>query len=124
MLPDGEPRPWKPIPMKNLEDILKGIIPCFIQYWEILKIADVSGSCWHRYKSWIRIRVALIDLHQNSPLTLRQGFWSQTRVDVQPLEARPLGNGEVREEFDVDNHYVGPASKPSSTIVPYYSGLS
>ena len=25
MLPDGEPRPCKPIPMKNLEDILKGI---------------------------------------------------------------------------------------------------
>ena len=86
----------------------------FIQYWEILKIADVGGSCWHCYKSWTeywtRIRAALIDLHQDSPLTLRHGFWPQTRLDVQPLEARLLENGEVREEFDVDDHYVGPAS--------------
>ena len=113
MLPDGGPRPCKPIPMKNLEDIIKNI-SSFIQYWEILKIADVGGSCWHRYKSWIqywtRVHVALIDLHQDSPFTLRQGFWPQTCVDVQPLEARLLENGEVCEEFDVDDHYVGPAS--------------
>ena len=25
MLPDGEPKPCKPIPMKNLDDIAKGI---------------------------------------------------------------------------------------------------
>ena len=31
ILPDGEPRPCKPIPIKNLEDIVKGI-SCFIQY--------------------------------------------------------------------------------------------
>jgi hypothetical protein len=42
MLPDGEPRPCKPTPMKNLEDIVKGI-SCFIQYWESLKIAAGVG---------------------------------------------------------------------------------
>ena len=68
MLPDGEPRLCKPIPMKNLEDIVKGTSG-FIQYWEMLKRADVGGSCWHSYKSltqyWIRVCDALIDLHQN-----------------------------------------------------------
>jgi hypothetical protein len=114
MLLDGEPKPCKPIAMKNLEDILKGI-SSFIQYWENLKVADVGGSCWHRYGSWIhywtRVRAALADLYQDNPYTLRQGFWPQTRVDVQASEARLMENGEVREEFDVDDHYVGPASQ-------------
>ena len=41
---------------------------------------------------------------------MRHGFWPQTCVDVQVLEASILENGEVREEFDVDDHYVGPAN--------------
>ena len=53
MLPDGEPRPCKPITMKNLENIVKGISD-FLQYWKSLKIVDVGGSCWHRYGSWIQ----------------------------------------------------------------------
>ena len=44
---------------------------------------------------------------------MKQGFWLQIRVDVQPLEASLLENGEVCEAFDVDDHYVGPASKRS-----------
>ena len=98
MLPDGEPKPCKPIAMKNLEDILKGISG-FIQYWESLKDADVGGSCWYRYGSWIhywiRVRDALADLHQDSPDTLRQGFWPKTRIDVQASDAHLLANGEV-----------------------------
>jgi hypothetical protein len=89
-----------------------------------LKITDVGGSCWHRNGSWIqywtRLRAALAYLHQDSPHTLRQEFWPQTRVDVQALEACLLKNGEVREEFDVDDHYVGPATQrppPSFRIV-------
>jgi len=80
-----------------------------------LKVADVGGSCWHRYGSWIhywtRVRVALAYLHQDSPDTLRHGFWPQIRVDVQASEACLLENGEVREEFDADDRYVGPASQ-------------
>ena len=56
------------------------------------------------------VRVALADLHHDSPLTLRQGFWPQTCVNVQPSKASLLENREVREEFDVDDHYIGPAS--------------
>jgi hypothetical protein len=68
MLPDGKPKSCKLTAMKNLEDILKGI-SSFIQYWESLKVADIGGSCWHRYGSWIhywtRVRAALADLHQD-----------------------------------------------------------
>ena len=79
-----------------------------------MKITDVGGSCWHRSRNWIQywthVRAALADLHQDTPLTLRHGFWSQTCVYVQASEANLLGNGEVREEFDVDDHYVGHVS--------------
>jgi hypothetical protein len=116
MLPYGEPRPCKPIAMKSLEDILKGISN-FIQYWESLKIADVGRSCWYRYGGWIhywtRVHAALVDLHQDSLHTLRHGFWPQTRVDVEALEVCLLGNEEVCEEFDMDDHYVGSASQRS-----------
>ena len=66
------------------------------------------------YESWIQywtyVRAALANLHQDTPLTLRYGFWPQTRIDVQASEASLLGNGEVCEEFDVDDHYIGPTS--------------
>ena len=44
---------------------------------------------------------------------MKQGFWPQTRVDVQPLEASLLENGEVCEAIDVDDHYVRSASNRS-----------
>lgn len=34
MLPNGKPKPCKPIPMKNVQDIMKGMSR-FIQYWDI-----------------------------------------------------------------------------------------
>ena len=98
MLLDGEPKPCKPIPMQNLEDIVKGISR-FIQYWESLRVADVGGSCWLRYGSriqyWTYVRGALANLHQDIPVTLRHGFWPQTRVNVHAAEASILENGEV-----------------------------
>ena len=63
----------------------------------------------------------MADLHHDSPLTLRQGFWPQTRVNVQPSEASLLENKEVSEEFDVDDHYIGPASNcpPPSFVLQW-----
>lgn len=43
VLPDGGSKPCKPIPMENVEDIVKGISN-FIQYWECLRVADIDGS--------------------------------------------------------------------------------
>lgn len=116
MLSHGKPKPCKPTPIKNVQDIIKGI-STFIQYWECMWVVDVGGSFRHPYGTWIgywiHIRSTLMDLHQISSLTLRHAFWLQSHVDVLMLEARVLGNGEVHEEFNEDEHYVGPASNRS-----------
>ena len=60
---------------------------------------------WIQY--WIHVLAALEDLHQDTPLTLRHGFWRQTHVDIQSSETSLLENREICEEYDMDNHYVG-----------------
>ena len=52
MIVDGEPKPCKPIPMKNVEDIIKGISG-FIHYWGYLRVANVRGLFCHQYGTWI-----------------------------------------------------------------------
>ena len=52
-------------------------------------------------------------LCQDSPPTLMHGFWPHSHVEVLPLDARLLGNGEVHEEFKEDNRYVRHASNCS-----------
>ena len=59
---------------------------------------------------WTYVCVVLANLHQDSPLILRHGFWPQNCVNVQALETSLLGNEEVHKEFDIDDHYVGLAS--------------
>ena len=99
-----------------MEDIIKGILG-FIQYGECLWVVDVGGSFHHPYGTWVGYWICVHStftyLHQNSPLTLRHGFWLQSHVDVPTLEARILGNKEVREEFNEFKHYVGPTSNRS-----------
>ena len=96
ILLDRKPKPRKPIPMKNVKDIIKDI-SCFIQYWDSLRVMNVGGSLRHQYERWIgywtRVRSTLMDLHQDSPLTLRHSFWPQSRVEVHVLEARFLKMG-------------------------------
>ena len=73
MLPNGKPKPCKPIPMKNVEDIMKGMSH-FIRYWDIygkqiiLVIIVPPNENWIGY--WTHFCVALTDLYQDSPFTL------------------------------------------------------
>jgi hypothetical protein len=46
MLANGELKPCKPIPMKNVEDVIKSILG-FLQYWDCLRVVDVGGSFHH-----------------------------------------------------------------------------
>jgi hypothetical protein len=86
---------------------------------------DVGRPFCHRYGTWIgywtRVRSTLIDLHQDDLCTLRHGFWPQNRMDVNALEAtRLLDNVKVCEEFNEDDHYIGPTSNhppPSFRVV-------
>ena len=41
--------------------------------------------------------------------TLTQGFWPQSRLTVVESDIMFFSNGNVREEFAIDEHYVGPA---------------
>ena len=82
-----------------------------------LRVTDVGGSFRHHYETWIGyqtcVRSDLMDLHQDSPLTLRHGLWPQSCVDVRALRARLLDNEKVREELDQEDHYIGHASNHS-----------
>lgn len=117
---------------ENLKDIVKYIISCFIHYSESLRVVDVSWSCPYSYMSWIqfwiRVHTALQNLHQNSPLTLRHGFWAKTCVNVQALEASNIcRNWNICKEFDVNNYHGRRASNypPSSfrIAVNYHKGI-
>ena len=77
----------------------------------IYKYRDIGGSYSHEYGIWIRcwtcVRSTLMDLNQNNPIYMRHNFWSQCCVDDPASNARLLGNREVCEELDKENHYVG-----------------
>src|SRR5665213_3542773 len=112
MLPDGEPKPCKPDPMRNGPDIIKGISG-YIEYWKELCEEDITRVVRDTHKPlieyWDRIRTTLqeggVDTHTN----LTQGFWPQSRVTALGTDAMFFSNGEVHEEFAADEHYVGPA---------------
>ena len=102
MLPNGKPKPCKPIPMKDVKDIIKDI-SYFIQYWDHLHVVDVGGSFCHQFNTsigyWIHICSTLMRLHQESPflwgmvsghkvmwmfLHWRLGFWVMGRFGRSP----------------------------------------
>ena len=58
---------------------------------------------------WNRIHSALMTLGGDTRTTLTQGFWPQSRLMVVKSDTMFLSNGDVREEFALDDHYVGHA---------------
>ena len=112
MLPDGEPKPCTPSPMRNGPEIIKGISG-FIQYWKELCEEDITRRVRDTHEPliayWERIRSALLAPDVDTHSCLTQGFWPQSRVTVVESEAMFFNNGDVREEFAADDHYVGPA---------------
>ena len=114
MLLDGKPKPCKPILMKNVDDIIKGILN-FMQDFDCLRVVDVSGSFCHQFGTsigyWTHVHFALMDLHQDSPLLWGMVFCHKVMwMFVGSWEARLLENGEVHEEFNEDDQCIGLAS--------------
>lgn len=96
-----------------------------IRLHTILREFEDSG-CWRIMLASLRELDTILDmcsltnLHHDTLLTLRHGFYPHTHVDVQPLEVSLLENEEICEEFDMDDHYVGHVnnrSPPSFHIV-------
>ena len=57
---------------------------------------------------WDRILSALMALGGDTRTTLTQGFWPQNCLMVVESDTMFSSNGDVREEFAMDEHYVGP----------------
>ena len=121
MLPLGNPPAVLPRTMKGHAEILKGI-KGFIQYWENVGAADVTGEYTrqhaHIVQYWTRVENALQDPEMEAVDVLCMGFWPRTRqsFNVQTLYGM---DGYLREEFGEDDHYIGPKSlrpKPSFRV--------
>ena len=110
MLPDGDPKPCKPDPIRNGPKIIKGI-SIFIEYWTELCEEDITRRIWNTYEHliayWDRIRSPLITLGVDTHTTLTQIFWPQSRLTVVESNAMFFNNKDVCEEFVTDEHYVG-----------------
>ena len=113
-LPTGDPFPAPPRGMAKLEDVIVGL-QGFIDYWQSICDHDTTGAYMgsHRHilQYWIGVKEALetplTDVY-TAGLSLCEGFWPRSRVEV---DAHPfLHNGELREEHQPDDHYVGPAN--------------
>ena len=106
--PRGVPIPVEQRPMRNVEDISKGISG-FIKYWENLCNEDLTGEFRRRYEHlihyWRAVKVALQEPPQPSNV-LKDGFWPTSRVEA-IVEDQYAEDGDIREEFAEDDIYVG-----------------
>jgi hypothetical protein len=94
--------------MRNLEEILRGISG-FMKYWEKLSNEDSTGEYRRRYEHlwyyWRAVKDAL-DLPIQPLPSLRDGFWPLSRI-ASALEDEFIEDGNVREEYNEDDHFVG-----------------
>ena len=85
----------------------------FIQFWKELCEEDIIRRVRDTHEPLIvyldRIRSALLAHDDDTHSCLTQGCWPQSQVTIVESEAIFFSNGDVREEFVVDDHYVGPA---------------
>ena len=111
MLPDGDPQPCKPDPIRNGPKIIKGIFG-FIEYWKELCEEDITIRVRDTHETfiayWNCIRSALMTLDGDTHTTLIQGFWPQSRLAVVESDTMFFSNRDIHEEFVMDEHYVGP----------------
>jgi hypothetical protein len=116
--PREEPVPLSAQPMKNIEEILRGITG-FMKYWENLSNEDSSGEYRRRYEHlwyyWHAVKDALLLSIQPIP-SLWDGFWLVSRI-ASAADDQFMEDGNVREEYDADDHFVGQRrDRPSPTF--------
>lgn len=107
--PRGVPSAVPLKPMKGVNDIVKGLSG-FINYWDDLCRADVSGEHRRRYENvvryWCGVKAALQEPLPVSSVLI-DGFWPTTRVEA--TEADHFDeDGEDLEDYGEDEPYVGP----------------
>jgi hypothetical protein len=106
--PRGEPASLSAQPMKNLEEVLRGITR-FMKYWENLSNEDSTGEYRRRYEHlwyyWRAVKDALVLPIQSIPL-LRDGFWPISQI-ASSVEDQFMEDGSVRKEYNEDDHFIG-----------------
>ena len=107
---NGDAKPCKPDPMKNGPEIIKDISE-FIEYWKKLCAEDITRRIRDTHEPliayWNCIRSALMTLGGDTLTTLIQGFWLQSHFTVVKSDTMFFSNGDIREKFAMDVHYVG-----------------
>ena len=110
MWPRGFPIAVQPSSMRNIDEIKRGL-QGFINHWEQLSHEDCTGEYRRRYEPlsyyWRGVKAAL-DLPLQYDGVLRDGFWPTSRV-APSFEDEFTETGDIREEFDEDDHFVGQA---------------
>ena len=110
MWPRGFSIAVQPSSMRNIDEIKRGL-QGFINHWEQLSHEDCTGEYRRRYEPlsyyWRGVKVAL-DLPLQYDGVLRDGFWPTSRV-APSFEDEFTETGDIREEFDEDDHFVGQA---------------
>jgi hypothetical protein len=80
--PHGEPAPLSVQPMKNLEELSRGISG-FMKYWGKLSNEDSTGEYRRRYEHlwyyWRAVKDALVLLIQPIP-SFQDGFWPVSQI--------------------------------------------
>lgn len=107
ILPGREPKPLIPIPMKNLEEIEKGL-QGFVSQWRFLCAKDLFGEYQQKYEYLQSYSTKVLDV---LPLEvfpchlLHNKFWPMSQIT---LGTEHLFNdfGEVREEYGRNEHFI------------------
>ena len=96
--------------MRNFDDIKQGL-QGFINHWEQLSQEDSTGEYCRRYEPlsyyWRGVRTTL-DMPLEYNAVLKDGFWPMSRVGPS-FEDQFMEAGDVREEYDENEHFVGQA---------------
>ena len=123
-MPEGDPSPARPREMGKLNDVINGL-QGFIDHWESNcehdRIGGYSRAHGPLIEYWTGVKEALSaplsDLWTDGML-LQEGFWPKTRVEASSLNPF-LENGQLREDHQIDDHYVGPRSgRPAPSFRP------
>ena len=115
LLPDGDPKPCKPDPIKNGPKNIKDILG-FTEYWKKLYEEDITRHVRDTHKPliayWDSIRLSLMTHGSDNRTTLTQGFGPQNYLTVVESNTMFFSNRDVCEEFAMNEHYVGPVRNP------------
>jgi hypothetical protein len=113
LLPSDQPEAVKSHKMKNQVEVVKGI-QGFISYWYKLIEKDSTGAIRQKMRTtikyWEGVKAAVQECRDeggDGPSELKNGFWPRTRQGA--VDCRFMDTGDIREEFDEDEHYIGEA---------------